>query len=121
MSSIIMTTILAGQMMGTATFGSMDECTSARNKVMEQSVPGMQVICMYEDKKNTWSWGQFPHPKDPKFEDCMDYLLDMKEICNTGATINCGPYYKRLAHCTGSFILSDDPWDLLQPDRFSKF
>jgi hypothetical protein len=35
----------------------------------------------------------------PKFKSCMAELLDMKEICSTGATINCQPYYDQRSKC----------------------
>jgi hypothetical protein len=45
-------------------------------------------------------WKYITDPtKEPGFKDCMGRWFDMKKICNTGALINCQPYFEQLSKC----------------------
>ena len=45
-------------------------------------------------------WKNITDPtKEPGFKDCMGRWFDMKKICNTGALINCQPYFEQLSKC----------------------
>ena len=48
MNTIMMTTYLAGAIMGQASFGSMEKCKTAAEEVMTQEINGLSVVCTYQ-------------------------------------------------------------------------
>jgi hypothetical protein len=88
----------------------MDSCLKARTAIMKQD-PAIKSLCVpkgdetanvktmiQEFFKNIVRLQEIKE-NSPKFKSCMAELLDMKEICSTGATINCQPYYDQRSKC----------------------
>lgn len=48
MNTIIMITVVAGNIIGSATFDTIEQCNEARNKVIQQE--GSKVYCTYQEK-----------------------------------------------------------------------
>ena len=76
MNTIMMTTYLAGAIMGQASFGTMDKFKTAAEEVMSQEVHGLSVICTYQhDATNERERSQ--EEKDKRFETVFNKFLDM--------------------------------------------
>ena len=76
MNTIMMTTYLAGAIMGQASFGSMDKCKTAAEEVMSQEVNGLSVVCTYQqDAKFERERSQ--EEKNARFEDIFTRFLNL--------------------------------------------
>ena len=76
MNTIMMTTYLAGAIMGQASFGSMDKCKTAAEEVMSQEVNGLSVVCTYQqDAKIQQEKSQAN--KDARFEAIFTRFLNL--------------------------------------------
>lgn len=51
MNSVLMTTIVAGQVLSQATFGTMTECVSARDRVTEHNDKSVLIVCSYKSNE----------------------------------------------------------------------
>jgi len=88
----------------------MDSCLQARTAIMKQD-PAIKSLCVPKGdetaKMKTMIQEFFTmivrlqeiQEDSPKFKSCMGRYADMKEICRTGATINCQPYYDQRSKC----------------------
>ena len=88
----------------------MDSCLKARTAIMKQD-PAIKSLCVPKGdetaKMKTMIQEFFTmivrlqeiQEDSPKFKSCMGRYADMKEICSTGATINCQPYYDQRSKC----------------------
>ncbi len=76
MNTIMMTTYLAGAIMGQASFGTMDKCKTAAEEVMSQEVNGLSVVCTYQqDAKIQREKSQAD--KDARFEAIFTRFLNL--------------------------------------------
>ena len=83
MNTIMMTTYLAGAIMGQASFGSMDKCKTAAEEVMSQEVNGLSVVCTYQqdakierNKKLADTQKRF----DSFFKDFIALIRELREM-----------------------------------------
>ena len=76
MNTVMMTTYLAGAIMGQASFGSMDKCKTAAEEVMTQEINGLSVVCTYQqDAKITRKENKADI--DAKFDAIFNKFLNM--------------------------------------------
>ena len=78
--------------------GAYGQCKTeaARLRTTQHNVPSEHRIT-YQCKIK---WKDITDPtKEPGFKGCMGRWFDMKKICNTGALINCQPYFEQLSKC----------------------
>ena len=73
MNTIMMTTYLAGAIMGQASFGSMDKCKTAAEEVMSQEVNGLSVVCTYQQDAKIARKADI----DAKFDAIFNKFLNM--------------------------------------------
>ena len=73
MNSVIMTTYLAGAIMGQASFGSMDKCKTAAQEVMTQETNGLSVVCTYQQDAKIARKADI----DAKFDAIFNKFLNM--------------------------------------------
>jgi len=83
MNTIMMTTYLAGAIMGQASFGTMDKCKTAAEEVMSQEVNGLSVVCTYQqdakiDRKNKLAETQ--QRFDSFFKDFINLIRQLREL-----------------------------------------
>ena len=76
MNTIMMTTYLAGAIMGQASFGSMDKCKTAAEEVMSQEVNGLSVVCTYQQDAKI-ARKEDSAEKDRRFESFFNKFLNM--------------------------------------------
>ena len=76
MNTIMMTTYLAGAIMGQASFGSMDKCKTAAEEVMSQEVNGLSVVCTYQQDAKI-ARKEDSAEKDRRFESFFNRFLNM--------------------------------------------
>jgi len=51
MNSVLMATYVAGSLMSTATFSTMDECVDARLQAINSNSDDVKVVCVYKEDK----------------------------------------------------------------------
>ena len=76
MNTIMMTTYLAGAIMGQASFGSMDKCKTAAHEVMTQDINGLSVVCTYQQDAKI-ARKENKADIDAKFDAIFDKFLNM--------------------------------------------
>ena len=76
MNTIMMTTYLAGAIMGQASFGSMDKCKTAAEEVMSQEINGLSVVCTYQQDAK-FEREESQKEKNARFEDIFNKFLNM--------------------------------------------
>jgi hypothetical protein len=78
--------------------GAYGQCKedAVRLRTTQHKVPSEY---MYRYRCNI-KWKDITDPtEEPGFKGCMGRWFDMKKICNTGALINCQPYFEQLSKC----------------------